>query len=71
MSKLKEIDRVIVNVLFSFGSYATVGVPIYENYTFTECLKMRSDDIIGYSDGTTFYYINSEEIDNDYEKKKR
>ena len=45
---LKEIGKTTAYVSFTFGSFAIVGVTLYEGKTFEECLKMRSSEIDGY-----------------------
>ena len=45
---MKVIEIKEMQVVFNFGSVATVGVNIYEGKTLTECLKLRSQDIVGY-----------------------
>lgn len=45
---MKKIGYEVVYVSFSFGSFAYVGVDIYEGKTFEECLKIRSEEIDGY-----------------------
>ena len=45
MLKLKETRTMYVQ--FNFGSMAYMSVDIYEGKTLNECLKLRSDDIVG------------------------
>jgi hypothetical protein len=45
---LKEIGRTTAYVSFTFGSFAIVGVTLYEGKTFEECLKLSSSEIDGY-----------------------
>ena len=45
---MKKIGERTVQVTFTFGSVAYVGVYIYEGKTFEECLKIRSEAIDGY-----------------------
>lgn len=44
--KIKEIKK--MQVVFSFGSIATVSVNIYEGKTLNECVRLRSEKIDGY-----------------------
>lgn len=46
--KMKKIGEREVQVTFTFGSVAYIGVNIYEGKTFEECLKIRSEAIDGY-----------------------
>lgn len=46
--KMEKIGEEVVYVSFNFGSFAYVGVGIYEGKTFEECLRLRSADIDGY-----------------------
>lgn len=62
MKELKKIDEQIVHVLLKSGAVVYLQVPIYEGKGFTECLKIRSNDIIGYFDGANLYYINFNEM---------
>lgn len=43
---IKEIKT--MQVVFSFGSVATVSVKIYEGKTLDECVRLRSEKIDGY-----------------------
>ena len=45
---LKKTGEKKVQVAFDFGSVAYVRVNLYEEKTFEECLKMRSEAIDGY-----------------------
>lgn len=35
-------------VVFNFGSVVTVSVKIYDGMSTNECIKLRSEDIVGY-----------------------
>lgn len=37
-----------LQVVFNFGSVATVSVRLYEGKTLEECIRMRSENIEGY-----------------------
>lgn len=44
--KVKEIKT--MQVVFNFGSVATISVKIYEGKTLDECVRLRSENIDGY-----------------------
>lgn len=44
-------------VMFSFGSFATVGVKMEEGRSIAENLKARSADIVAYLDEATGRFI--------------
>ncbi|PWM14940.1 MAG: hypothetical protein DBX49_05420 [Clostridia bacterium] len=51
-SPLVETGTTTAYVQFTFGSFAYVGVTLYEGKSFEECLRIRSKEICGYlSDG--------------------
>lgn len=45
---MKKIGHEVMYVSFDFGSFAYIGVDIYEGKTIEECLKIRSANIDGY-----------------------
>lgn len=47
MVNMKLIEKKTMQVVFSFGSVATVTINVYEGKTLDECVKMRGD-IDGY-----------------------
>ena len=57
-NKMKKIGKRTVQVTFTFGSVAYVGVNIYEGKTFEECLKIRSEAIDGYIENGKYIKLN-------------
>ena len=55
---MKKIGEREVQVTFTFGSVAYVGVNIYEGKTFEDCLKIRSEAIDGYLEDGKYIKIN-------------
>ena len=47
-----------LQVVFNFGSVATVSVKMYEGKTLEECIRLRSKAIDGYIENGKYVEIN-------------
>ena len=47
-----------LQVIFNFGSVATVSVKMYEGKTVEECVRLRSKNIVGYIENGKYVEIN-------------
>lgn len=49
-----------MQVVFNFGGVAYVSIKLYDGMTLEECIKRRSEDIVGYISGGKYHEVGKE-----------